>query len=73
MVFSDHGEDTDDKRNEERPDETRHSMEPVAKQLDREAGGVEDCDVVAKHREREYDQGELRPADWMVDLANQTT
>ena len=34
-------------------------MEIVAKQLDRKAGGVEDRDVVAKHREHEHDQGEL--------------
>lgn len=65
MLAADDGEDGDDERVEERPDETRHCVEVVAEQLQGEAGGVVHGDVVAEYAENEEHEAELREAGWV--------
>ena len=71
VVLADNGEDGDNERNEEGPDETWHGVEVVAEQLHAEAGGVVDGDVVANDAKNEKDEGGLGPAEWVVRLAQQ--
>ena len=60
------GEHGDDERDQEGPDEARHGVEVVAEQLQAEARGVVDGDVVAADREDGEDEGCLGPAEWVV-------
>ena len=69
MVLAHNGEEGDDQRNEERPDEAGHSMEKVPKELHAEAGRVVDDDVVADHAKDEEDERGLGPAERVECLA----
>lgn len=72
MVLARNGENGHDERDEEGPDEARDGVEPVAQELEGEAAGVVDGDVVAQDGEHEEDEGELGPAVGVIDGFDQT-
>ena len=66
MVFARDGEDGDDERGRKGPDEAGHRMEIVAQELQAEAIGVVDGDVVAQHGEHEHHEAEFGPAEGVI-------
>ena len=72
MVLARDGKNGNDERDEEGPDEARDGVEPVAQELEGEAAGVIDGDVVAQDGEHEEDEGELGPAIRVIDSFDQT-
>ena len=71
VLLAGDGEHRDDDGKQQRPDQARDRVEVVAEQLDGEAAGVVDGDVVAEHGEREDDERELGPARRMVHGADE--
>ena len=73
MLLAGNCENSNDDGNQERPDKARHSVEPVAQQLQRKTAGIIICNVITENGEGEKNKAELRPPHRVIDLPNQTS
>jgi len=72
MLSASDSKDSDDKRVDERPDETGHGVEVVAEQLHAESGGIVDCDVVSQDGEDEEHEAEFREVERVEGFSEET-